>query len=102
MTRDTARLNREYFLRRLAEARLSVQAVSGRATLEPRMKSLIALAVLAAQNRPDEFADELASALEAGVSPVEILEILPEMADLGIHVPSRIVHIAEARLTADG
>jgi alkylhydroperoxidase/carboxymuconolactone decarboxylase family protein YurZ len=99
MTSESTDHSFEDALRLLAEGQLSAEKLAERPVIEPRMKSFVTLAALLALDRIDDFETQMFLELERGLAASEILELLLEMADLGIRVSPHAYELVRVHMT---
>jgi alkylhydroperoxidase/carboxymuconolactone decarboxylase family protein YurZ len=68
---------------------LVLRRIASRDVLAPRMRMVIALSALVSLNRVDEFESSVRTALAEGLTREEITEVLLELADVGVRIPTR-------------
>lgn len=57
--------------------------------LDARTRTYAGLAALVVLDRIDEFEEQVEHALVDGITPGEIMDVLLELADLGVNTPTR-------------
>jgi len=84
----------ETVLRAYAEGEMTAAEVRARPGLEPSLRLYVGLAAAAMTGPPAVFEAEVWRAIESGVAPERITEVLLHIADSGIAPPTRAFDVA--------
>jgi alkylhydroperoxidase/carboxymuconolactone decarboxylase family protein YurZ len=80
-------------LDKYARGEISSQSIMLRRGLDEQIRTCAGLAALVALDRIDEFQEQVKRALATGVTPGEIMDVLLELADLGVNPRTRALDI---------